>query len=144
VGVNIFILDRRRAKLDVAGVVVSVGLLRRFWKITELDEKRADELARDEHAALAQSSPHAAIVVDVMEFQQHGSTVRAHQVIGWEPGRAKVTDMGWDYLPAIGFAVRNPDTDVFVLHEEVGSELIPLTRDRALATGLMCKSLDLI
>jgi hypothetical protein len=32
-GVNIFILDRKPARLAVAGIVRDVGSLRRFWKI---------------------------------------------------------------------------------------------------------------
>ena len=42
-GVNILLLDRRPARLDVGGVVQSVGTLRSFWKMTELDEERAAE-----------------------------------------------------------------------------------------------------
>jgi hypothetical protein len=56
-GVNIFILDRRPAKLAVAGVVQDVGSLRGFWKITELDEERAAELSAWEAAVSAIPSP---------------------------------------------------------------------------------------
>ena len=60
-GVNIFILDRRPARLAVAGVEQDVGSLRRFWKITELDEERSGELSASEAAASAIPSPKAAI-----------------------------------------------------------------------------------
>jgi hypothetical protein len=136
-GVNVFILDRRRVKLSIAGHLVEVGMLRRFWKITELDDERSAELTRAEAVARNQPSPPAAIVADVLEFPCPSPGVRAHLVIGWEAGRSKVTDMGWDYLPTIGFAVRNPASDGYVLHEERGEELVPVTADRARLTRLI-------
>ena len=59
-GVNIFILQRRPVRLSVGGVAQSVGSLRRFWKITELDNERGAELDAEEAAARAISSPSAA------------------------------------------------------------------------------------
>jgi len=138
-GVNIFLLDRRPARLDVGGVVQSVGTLRRFWKMTELDEERADELRASEDAAAVRPSPKAAIVADLVELpldMQAGSEVRAHLVIGWDEGRTRVTDMKWDYLPVLGYAVRNPNNGTFVLHEERDGVLHPLDRKRALELGL--------
>src|ERR1700733_3195558 len=120
-GVNIFILDRRPVKLAVAGVVQDVGSLRRFWKITELDEERAGELSASEAAVSAMPSPKAALIADIVEIPLASKPeikVSAHEVIGWDEGRTRVTDMGWDYLPVLGYAVRDPESGIFVLHEE--------------------------
>jgi hypothetical protein len=43
-GVNTFLLDRRTAKLLIGGKPQTVGTLRRFFKLTELDEERTAEL----------------------------------------------------------------------------------------------------
>jgi hypothetical protein len=139
-GVNIFILDRRPTKLAVAGVEQNVGSLRRFWKITELDEERADELAKSEMAVSAMPSPKAAMVADVVEIplgSKSGVEVQAHPVIGWDEGRTSVTDMGWDYLPVLGYAVRDPDSGIFTLHEYRDDSLHWLGRDRAAEIGLI-------
>jgi len=138
-GVNIFILDRRPAKLVVAGVVQDVGSLRRFWKITELDEERVGELGASEAAVSAIPSPKAALIADVVEIPLASKPeieVSAHEVIGWDEGRTRVTDMRWDYLPVLGYAVRDPETGVFVLHEKQDGVLRPLDRDRAIELGL--------
>ena len=138
-GVNIFILDRRPARLAVAGVEQDVGSLRRFWKITELDEERSGELSASEAAASAIPSPKAAMIADVVEMplgSKSGAEVSAHRVIGWDEGRTSVTDMGWDYLPVLGYAVRDPDGGVFALHEERDGVLYRLDRDRAAELGL--------
>jgi hypothetical protein len=119
-GVNIFIPDRRLAKLAVAGVVQDVGSLRRFWKITELDEERAGELGASEATVSAMPSPKAAMIADVVEVPlalRPDIEISAHQVIGWDEGRTSVTDMGWDYLPVPGYAVRDPENGLFTLYE---------------------------
>jgi hypothetical protein len=140
VGVNIFILDRRLAKLTVAGIEQDVGLLRRFWKITELDEERSSELTASEAAVSTMQSPKAAMIVDVVEMplaSKSGVEVPAHRVIGWDEGRTSVTDMGWDYLPVLGFAVRDRASGIFALHEIRDGALHLLERDRALELGLI-------
>jgi hypothetical protein len=139
-GVNIFILDRRPAKLAVAGVVQDVGSLRGFWKITELDEERAGELSAWEAAVSAIPSPKAAMIADVVGIplaSEPEIEISAHQVIGWDEGRTSVTDMGWDYLPVLGYAVRDPHSGVFTLHERRDGVLHPLGRDRAAELGLI-------
>ena len=140
VGVNIFILDRRPAKLAIAGVVQDVGSLRGFWKITELDEKRTAELSAWEAAVSALPSPKAALIADVVEMplaSKPGIEVNAHQVIGWDEGRTSVTDMGWDYLPVLGYAVRDSGNEIFTLHERRDSVLHQLGHDRAVELGLI-------
>jgi hypothetical protein len=139
-GVNIFILDRRSTKLSVAGMVQDVGSLRRFWKITELDEERSSELDASAAAVSALPSPKAAMVVDVIEMplgSTSGIEVGAHRVIGWDEGRTSVTDMGWDYLPVLGYAVRDRDGGIFVLHESRDGALHRLDRGRAVELGLI-------
>ena len=138
-GVNIYILDRRPTVLSVAGVRQDVGSLRRFWKITELDEERAGELSASEAIMAGRPSPKAAMVADVMELPlgfSSGIEVQAHPVIGWDEGRTRVTDMGWDFLPILGYAIRDSENDVFVLHEVRDDALHPLDRGRAAQLGL--------
>jgi hypothetical protein len=140
VGVNIFILDRRPAKLAVAGVEHEVGSLRGFWKITELDEERAGDLSAWEAAVSAMPSPKAALIADVVEMplaSKTGIEVSAHLVIGWDEGRTSVTDMGWDYLPVLGYAVRDPASGIFALHERRDGALHRLDHDRAVELGLI-------
>jgi hypothetical protein len=45
--------------------------------------------------------------------------------------------MGWDYLPVLGYAVRDPDSGAFILHERRDGVLHPLGRDRAVELGLI-------
>ncbi len=139
-GVNIYILDRRPVRLSVGGTGQDVGSLRRSWKITEMNDERADELSKSEAAASAVRSPAAAMLADVEELplaSASGVTVRAHLVIGWDEGRTRVTDTGWDYLPILGYGVRDPDAEVFMLHEERDGTLHHLDRERAFAIGLI-------
>ncbi len=122
-GVNIYILDRRPARLSVGGVEQNIGSLRRFWKITEIDDERSKELETAEATAGAIASPPAAMLADVYDMtlgSEDGASVKAHLVIGWDAGRTRVTDMGWDYLPTLGYGVRDRDSGAFVLHEERG------------------------
>jgi hypothetical protein len=139
-GVNIYILDRRPARLSVGGVEQSVGSLRRFWKITEVDDERSRELDTAEAAAGAIASPPAAMLADVYDMtlgSENNAPVKAHLVIGWDKGRTRVTDMGWDYLPTLGYGVRDRDSGTFVLHEEREGGLFPISRERAAEIGLI-------
>ncbi len=139
-GVNIYILDRRPARLSIAGVEQNIGTLRRFWKITELDSERAGELVASEAVVASMPSPAAALVPDVYDLplaENPGVPADAHLVIGWDEGRTKVTDMKWDYLPELGYGLRDPSTGIFVLHEERDGALRPFTRERAIEAGLV-------
>ena len=61
--------------------------------------------------------------------------IAAHLVLGWDADRSSVTDFGWDYLPVLGYAVQSA-SDGYVLHEERGGGLFPVTRTRALELGI--------
>jgi len=130
-GVNIFLLDRRTVTLVVGGARVSIGTLRRFFKITELDEERAAELAT---ASAAGRSPLAVMLADISELAlatEPDKPVAAHLVLGWDEGRGSVTDFGWDYLPKIGYAVRDPAGEAYLLYEERSGLLHPIDAGRA-------------
>jgi hypothetical protein len=84
-------------------------------------------LSSTEAAVSSLRSPEAALLADVEDIplgSASGVTVRAHLVIGWDEGRTSITDMGWDYLPVLGYAVRDPVTRSFVLHEERDGALL--------------------
>ena len=129
-GVNIFLLDRRPATLIVAGFRQRIGTLRRYFKLTELTGERVAEI---EAANRIPSAPAAALVADESELplaSVPNEPVRAHLVLGWDADRRRVTDLGWDYLPQLGYAVRNPRTHEFTLFEERGDLLYPIGIDR--------------
>jgi hypothetical protein len=136
-GVNTFLLDRRTAKLRVGGAVHSIGTLRRFFKLTELDEERAAE--RDAAAGVT-PSPAAAMVMDITDLPLAAEPAKpapVHLVLGWDEGRGSVTDFGWDYLPRLGYAVRNVATREYVLFELRDELLYPIDPTRALDLGLL-------
>jgi hypothetical protein len=138
-GVNVYILDRRTARLDVGGTSHAVGWLRRSWKITELNAGRTIELEAAKASARSIASPPAAMLADVADMplgSADGPQVSAHLVIGWDEGRTIVTDMGWDYLPVLGYGVRDAEGGGFALHEERDGALHPIGRERAAELGL--------
>ncbi|WP_419729205.1 hypothetical protein [Lichenicola sp.] len=135
-GVVIHILDRRSVCLDVAGFIQEIGTLRHMSKITELDESHVAELEGSNHI----SSPPAAMVahpVDLPLASDITGSVAAHPVIGWDEGRGSVTDLGWDYLPVLGYAVRDARCDMYVLHELQDGVLHSIDAERAYALGLI-------
>jgi len=136
-GVNTFLLDRRTAKLLIGGSPQTVGTLRRFFKLTELDEERAAEL---DAAARITPSPAAAMLMDITELplaDEPLKPVAAHMVLGWDEGRGSVTDFGWDYLPQLGYAVRDPTTSIYTLWEERAGLLHGIDGIRARELGLI-------
>lgn len=135
-GVNIYVLERHRATLMVGDKAYEVGALRRFWKITELDFERNAELSRA--AKYAIPSPLAAMIAEPEEhpLAATGAPVKAHLLIGWDEERSTVTDAGWDYLPILGYAVRQKD-GAFILHEKTDKGLLPVDQERALSLGLI-------
>ena len=133
-GVVIHILDRRMAWLDVAGTVQEIGTLRQLGKVTELDGPRAAELG----CARLIPSPLAVLVAQAVDLSlAPGLSVAAHPVIGWDEERGSVTDLGWDYLPVLGHAVRDMERDVFVLHELHDGTLRRINPERANKLGLL-------
>jgi hypothetical protein len=136
-GVTTYLLDRRTTTLEVGGASQTVGTLRRFFKLTELDDERAAEL---EAAERNTHSPVAALVMDIHEMPvaaEPSRAIAAHLVLGWDEGRGSVTDFDWDYLPRLGYAVRNPGDGSYVLHEEKDGFLCPIDASRARELGLL-------
>jgi hypothetical protein len=136
-GVNTFLLDRRTATLMIGGTKQTAGTLRRFFKLTELDDDRAAEL---EAAARAAHSPAAVLLMDVSELPlaaEPDYPIAAHLVLGWDEGRGSVTDFGWDYLPPLGYAVRAPSTHAYTLYEERDGLLYPIDATRAREIDLL-------
>ena len=136
-GVNTFLLDRRTAVLSIGGHRQTVGTLRRFFKLTELDDARA---AEREAAAHLSPSPGAVLLMDISELPlaaNAGKSVPAHLVLGWDEGRGSVTDFGWDYLPKLGYAVRDPATSTYTLYEERDGLLHTISGTCARERGLI-------
>ena len=136
-GVNLYLLDRRKAVLLIGGSKQTVGTLRRFFKVTELDDERA---AEREAAARIRPSPAAALIMDIHKLSlaaDPGRSVPAHLLLGWDEGRGSVTDFGWDYLPKLGYAVRDPVTCTYTLYEEDGGLLHTISKTHANERGLI-------
>jgi hypothetical protein len=86
------------------------------------------------------ASPKAVMLGDVEEKPldtASGPKVRGHLVLGWDESRTRVTDYGWDYLPVLGYGVRDPETGTFVLHEEHDGILRKMSHCRAIELGLI-------
>jgi hypothetical protein len=136
-GVNTFLLDRRTAILSIGGSRQTVGTLRRSFKLTELDAERS---AEREAAANITPSPVAVLLMDISELAlaaDPGKPITSHLVLGWDEGRGSVTDFGWDYLPRLGYAVRNPVTSEYTLYEECDGLLHGIDASRARELGIL-------
>ena len=143
-GVNLFLLDRRTVTLVIGGSRHTVGTLRRFFKLTELDEERGAEL---DAAARIKPSPAAALIVDISELplvDMPSKPVPAHLVLGWDDGRSSVTDFGWDYLPHLGYAVRDRTTGHYALYEKRCGILHLIDDPRARDLGLVTATGELV
>ncbi len=124
----------------IAGSRHLIGTLRRSWKLTEINDERAAEISTVEESLKGSDLPAAVMVAEVVElplFDAPGSRTAAHTVIGWEPNRYSVTDMAWDFLPVLGFALRPHGTDEFVLHEEREGGLVPMAAARAVEKSIL-------
>ena len=139
-GVQLYILDHRQTSLVIGGTHHLIGTLRRSWKLTEIDADRAAEISAGEESLKGNASPAAAMVAEVVELPilgTPGQPIAAHVVIGWDANRYSVTDMAWDFLPVLGFAVRSPGTDDFVLQEEREGGFVPMTEARAMELTIL-------
>jgi hypothetical protein len=138
-GVQTYLLDRRKVTLLVAGQPVEIGTLRRFWKVTEIESKRAAEIEAAQVSLRGHDAPVAVMIADVTEFPmaaEPSKPVAAHLVLGWDADRSSVTDFGWDYLPILGYAVQTSASAEYILHEERAGGLFPITRARAIELGI--------
>jgi hypothetical protein len=114
--VLIHVLDRRLIRIVVAELYQRVGILRHLSRVTDIDDRKAEELKK----ATTLPTPTAVLVASVHEMrlaERPDVPVAAHPVIGWEEGRHSVTDSNWDYLPVLGYAVREPDSNKLFLYE---------------------------
>ena len=143
IGVSIHILEHRTVWLEIAGMKQEIGTLRHLSKVTELDDRRKIQLEE----AKPVLSPNAVLVSHPTELPSalnSGGSITAHQVIGWDEGRGSVTDLDWDYLPILGYAVRDPARGMFVLHELRDGLLFWIDSQRAdelalLADGILVR-----
>ena len=136
-GVDKFILDRRTVPLLVGGTMQSVGTLRQFFKITELDKERIAEL---EVAEQIKPSPVAVMVLnqsDLAFASDPETPVAAHLVLGWDEGRGSVAEYYWEFLPELGYAVRDPQTGQYALYECRDDLLYEIDATRAHELGLL-------
>ena len=130
-GVELYILDRRTVRLDVGGSLHDVGVLRHAGKLTE--QLGAPSVADA-------PSPVAALVARPIEMpvpDRTASPAAAHLVLAWESGRRSVTDIDWDFLPVLGYAVRDAARGTYVLHHLTDGALLPLSAARAVQVGLV-------
>ena len=87
------------------------------------------------------------MVADITEFplpDEPGILVPAHLVLGWDSDRFSVSDFAWDYLPILGYAVRNASSTGYELHEVHDGTLYPLAKSRAIEQSILNEAGELI
>ena len=142
-GVNLYLLDRRKVHLTIAGHKYTVGSLRRFWKVTEIDEARASEIASAKAQLGDREAPAAVLITDISELPlaaSPGRDVRCHAVLGWDIDRYLVTDFEWDFLPVLGYAVMEDAGKRYVLYENKDGQLYPIANDTAVDKQIIDES----
>ena len=133
-GVQIYLLDRRKVTLLVGGAPEKIGTARAFWKVTELDKERGAEIDAVKASLRGKAAPVAVMIAEVSELplaSVPNREVAAHLVLGWDEDRASVTDFNWNYLPVLGYAVKTIDSTGYALHEERDGLLYPMSKSRA-------------
>lgn len=139
-GVQVYLLDHRQVTLFIGALPQKIGTLRNFWKVTEIDEARAAEIKAAEAALKDRDAPPAVMMANTTELPLAAEPQRetsCHLVLGWDVDRASVTDFLWDYLPILGYAVRDAASVGYTLHEERGGLLYPLTSGHAVQLGIL-------
>jgi len=139
-GVQIYLLDRRMVTLLVDDAAEKIGTLRQFWKVTEIDDERAAEIGAVKANLASKPAPVAVMIAEVAELPlatEPGRGIAVHLVLGWDEDRPSVTDFAWDYLPILGYAVKTADSAGYVLHEERGGLLYPMSKSRAVELGIL-------
>jgi hypothetical protein len=139
-GVQIYLLDRRTVTLLIDGEAERIGTLRLLCKVSEIDSERAAEVDAAERGLRSRQVPFAAMIAEVAELplaSEPSCGIAVHLVLSWDEDRAAVTDLTWDYLPLLGYAVRKMDSSGYVLHEERGGLLYPMSKSRAIQLGVL-------
>ena len=135
-GIQTYVLDRRRIPLTIGGRRHFVGSLRRYYKVTELDAERVDEL----ESAAVTPSPAVAMVVDIAHLtlsDRPGIPMAACLVIAWDQGRGHTQDFDWDGQPQLGYAVFHRSINEHILYEYVGGALTLIDVERARELGIL-------
>jgi hypothetical protein len=146
-GVQIFLLDHRKVRISIDGHNHMIGTLRRFCKVTEVDSARHAEIEAGKETLRDKPSPNAVMVVSPIERPLAASPtieVSAYPVLGWDKDRYEVTDWDWDHLPVLGYAVKDPDSGDYVLHELLQDHLYPLEISSAVKMGFMTQAGQLL
>jgi hypothetical protein len=126
--------------LFVDGIGVEIGTLRRFWKVTEIDDERAAEIEAVRASLAGKPVPVAVMVADVTELLLASAPAlpaSVHLVLGWDEDRASVTDFVWEYLPILGYALKTKDSNSYALQEVRDGLLYPMTESRAMSLGIL-------
>ncbi len=143
-GVQIYLLDQRRVTAIIGGHTLSLGTLRRFFKITEMTEDRNAEFQAAVQAIENRPAPPAVMLADSEEMPladlHHSAVAAAHLVLGWDSDRSSATDMEWDYLPILGYAVRLPNSEDYVLHDDQNGVLYPMSEGRAVELNILSQA----
>jgi hypothetical protein len=146
-GVQLYLLDRRLVTLLIGGVEEEIATLRQFWKVTEIDSARAAEIEAVKTSLRGKPAPFAAMIAGASEMplaSKPSRNIAVHLILGWDEDRASVTDLAWDYLPILGYAVKTADSTGYVLHEERDGLLHPISEGRAMELGILDASGRLI
>jgi hypothetical protein len=109
-----------------------------------MNSERESELDVAKAAITGRDAPPSVMIADVVEIhsadEQQSSLASAHIVLGWDADRFVVTDWNWDYLPILGYAIRDTSSSSYVLHELYDGKLHKITQERALQLGILDES----
>jgi hypothetical protein len=139
-GVNIYLLDRRAVEISIENERHTVGTLRPFWKITEINDERAAEMAAAKAELLGRDAPMAVMISDICDVALASDPRRkaaGHIVLGWDADRFSVADFDWEYLPVLGYAVKLSGSANYVLHETRDELLYPMAKERAIELQIL-------
>jgi hypothetical protein len=138
--VQLHLLEPKMVNLLIGNLSFKIGTLRRFWKVTEMTDERERDVEQAKLSLNGTDAPLAAMVVDISDIplcDTPGTDVSAHVVLGWDADRYLVADWDWDFLPVLGYAVRETSSNGYALHELQNGTLFRMTPMRAISVGII-------
>ncbi|HQT63380.1 MAG: hypothetical protein B7Z75_00020 [Acidocella sp. 20-57-95] len=140
-GVDLYLLNKRKTSVFIDGKKLRVGTASRLCKLTEITAWRAEIIAENEAALAGQKMPKF-VMIDA-EYEMLTALSRrkqiANPILRWEENRTEVADYNWDDMQIVGYAVRDEETMVYSLYEERCEKLYPVSIARAVQLGMLVR-----
>ncbi|HQT43700.1 MAG TPA: hypothetical protein PLD79_06845 [Halothiobacillus sp.] len=138
-GVDLYLLNKRKTALVIDGKKTRIGTASRLCKLTEINEWRMATITATEAALAGQKMPKT-VIIDIeydMPMALSRETLNARPVLRWADDRTRVTDFEWDDLPVLGYAIRDNESHAYTLYEKRFGKLYPVSVDRAIEVGIL-------